>query len=237
MYINDLEKICKVIKPTSFADDTNLLIATYKRENRQSEIQSELCDIVNYFKFNKVALNIPKSHCMPFKKNNCSRFSLGTQEIQVSDFVKYLGIYLDRNLKFTEHVDYLLKKLGKYLGIISKLRHFVARGVLFKYYNFYIKPVIQYGILVYGGNSLKNLDSLSVFQRKFVRLCVFKKRSANVEQDFIRNNVLTVTQLYFYELIKFVFRSLRKELPSDFLNLFEVVNLRTNSWPICSSRR
>ena len=165
---------------------------------------------------------------MPFKKKNRHHeFVIGTESIQVSDSVKYLGIWVDRNLKFGEHAQYLIKKLGKHLGIVSRLRHFVSKNVLLKYYNFYVKPVLQYGLLVYGGNSFSNLDQLSVFQRKFIRLCLFKKPTANVEQDFIDNNILTITQLYFYDLIKFSLRSVRCELPSHLLNnLYTRNNIR-----------
>ena len=54
---------------------------------------------------------------MPFKRKNTNQeFSVGTQMIQVSNTVKYLGITVDRNLNFKEHIKYLLRKLGKHLG-------------------------------------------------------------------------------------------------------------------------
>ena len=77
--------------------------------------------------------------------------------IQVSNTVKYLGITVDRNLNFKEHIKDLLFKLGKHLGIISKIRHFVSKYVLLKYYNFHVKPVLQYGLLIYG-STCANLD-------------------------------------------------------------------------------
>ena len=108
------------------------------------------------------------------------------------------------------------------------MRHFVTKHVLFKYYNFHVKPVLQYGLLVYGGNTLANLDKLSVYQRKLVRIILFRKPTANVEQDFIDNNILTITQLYFYDLTKFVLRSVRSQLPSNLLNnLYKRTNSRT----------
>ena len=228
IYINDLESVCNIVQPTFFADDTNLLIPLEKPLTNESEIINELQLIDGWLKANKLALNLDKTHCMPFKKKNRHHeFVIGTESIQVSDSVKYLGIWVDRNLKFGEHAQYLIKKLGKHLGIVSRLRHFVSKNVLFKYYNFYVKPVLQYGLLVYGGNSFSNLDQLSVFQRKFIRLCLFKKPTANVEQDFIDNNILTITQLYFYDLIKFSLRSVRCELPSHLLNnLYTRNNIR-----------
>ena len=83
---------------------------------------------------------------MPFKRKTTNHgFSLGTQMIQVSNTVKYLGVTVDRNLNFKERISYLLRKLGKHLGIISKIGHFFSKYVLLKYYNFYVNPVLQYG--------------------------------------------------------------------------------------------
>ena len=181
----------------------------------------ELNRIDMWLKVNILSLNLDKTHCMPFKnKNRCDDFTMGSETIKVTSAVKYLGVWIDENLKFCEHVDYLLKKLGKHLGVVARLRHFVSKNVLFNYYNFYVKPVLQYGLLIYGGNSFSNLDKLSVYQRKMIRLILFKKRNASIETDMIKYNVLSLTQLYFYDLIKFALRSVRKELSSEFLKNF-----------------
>ena len=137
---------------------------------------------------------------------------MGSETIKVTSAFKYLGVWIDGNLKFCEHVDYHLKKLGKHLAVVARLRHFVSKNVLFNYYYFYEKPILQYGLLIYGGNSFSNLDKLSVYQRKMIRLILFKKRNASIETDMIKHNVLSLTQLYFYDLIKFALRSVRKEL-------------------------
>ena len=105
---------------------------------------------------------------------------MGSETIEVYSAVKYLEKWFDGNLKIYEHVAYLLKKMGKHFGVVPRLRHFVSKNVLFNYYNLYMKPVLQYGLLIYGGNSLSNLDKLSVYQRKMIRLILFKKRNADI---------------------------------------------------------
>ena len=145
---------------------------------------------------------------------------MGSETIKVISTVKvkYFGVWIDGNLKFCEHVDYLLKKLDKPLGVVARLRHFVLKNVLLNCYNFYVKPVLQYGLHIYGGNSFFNLEKLSVYQRNMIRLILFKKRNANIKTDMIKHYVLSLTQLYFYDLIKFALRSVKKELSSEFSN-------------------
>ena len=118
----------------------------------------------------------------------------------------------------------LSAKLGKHIATVSRLRHFVSREVLLLYYNFYVKRVIQYGILVYGGTYLGKLEKISILQRKFFRLLFFKRYRDNVDSEMLNNNILTAKQLYVYEIIKFAFKSIRKELATDYANNVFVIS-------------
>ena len=139
-------------------------------------------------------------------------------KIQESKTMKYLGVQIDNELKFLDHIDSLKKKLSKAVGIASQLRYFVSRVVLLKYHNFYVKPILQYGILVYGCTYITHLKKISLMQRKLLRLIFFKRKTMSIESDMINAHILSVPQLYVYELIKFAFRSVRKEVWSEHLN-------------------
>ena len=75
IYWNDLEKICKVIKPTLFAADTNLLMRK-KDDANDVEVESGLNCNEDWLRDNKLALNLNKTHCMPFKRKNTNQDSL-----------------------------------------------------------------------------------------------------------------------------------------------------------------
>ena len=113
--------------------------------------------------------------------------------------VKYLGVLIDEELKFTDHINRVSKKISKAIGIVSKLRHFVSKEVTLLYYNLYIKPVIQYGILVYGGTYKVHLNKVATMQRKLLRLMFFK-RTGSVETEMKNAQILSVPQLYVYDM-------------------------------------
>ena len=54
------------------------------------------------------------------------------------------------------------KKLNVQCGILCKLRHLVPRVFLLRFYDTNIKPIIQYGILVYGCTSLNALKPIHI---------------------------------------------------------------------------
>ena len=98
---------------------------------------------------NKLSQNIPKTELVHFL--NCKNGSIVLNtEITRTEYVKYLGILLDKNLTYGFHVKRVLNKLAKHVSIINRLRHFTSSSVVIRYYKTYMKPIIQYGLLIYG---------------------------------------------------------------------------------------
>ena len=144
---------------------------------------------------------------------------------------KYLGILVDNKLSFQSHIDFVKQRLGKQCGIISKLRHYVPRSQLLAYYSSNIKPIIQYGILVYGCCSYSSLEPIFILQKKILKFIYFRKRRDTCSDIFNDNKILTVFELYIYELLKFVLRSVIRAHTQDFLNnMFEVTNCRNTRY-------
>ena len=55
-------------------------------------------------------------------------------EIECKEFVKYLGIIIDNNLSWKHHIDNIASKIGKAIGIIARLQHFVYSKTLSNIY-------------------------------------------------------------------------------------------------------
>ena len=77
---------------------------------------------------NKLNLNIDKTCYMVFPSDtsNSARLILDGQEIKKVNNCRYLGVTVDDELKWTEHIDYIHSKLLKYTSIFSKLRAKIA---------------------------------------------------------------------------------------------------------------
>ena len=45
--------------------------------------------------------------------------------LEQQDYVKYLGILIDKNLSWKYHIDYVASKISRTIGIIARLRHFI----------------------------------------------------------------------------------------------------------------
>ena len=105
----------------------------------------------DWLKANRLSLNVDKSKLIIFKSkqkrfdNNNFSIKLNGSKIEPTDHVKYLGIYLDKNLSWDVQVNQLSKKLSRSNGILCKLRHFVSKKTIISVYY-----AIFYSHLLYG---------------------------------------------------------------------------------------
>ena len=230
LYINDLPNIFTILDTYLFADDTNCLHAHNKGE--PFNLNVELTKIPQWMKANGLSLNIKKTQLLSFAKSP-HIVELDGEIIENSSFVKYLGLSLDKNFTFKYHIDEIVRKLGRHVFIISKLRHFVQTAILLKYYNVYVKSIIQYGILIYGCTSYNQLKPIYLVQKKIIRLMYFRNKRTPSENLFESANILDVYKLYLHEVLKFAVKSVSQKHPSNYLNgLFErktVSSLMTRS--------
>ena len=74
------------------------------------------------------------------------------------NFVKYLGILIDRNLTWKRHVDYVALKVSRVTGLIAKLRYFVPMHTLLTICRSFIAPYLTYAVVAWGQASKSSLD-------------------------------------------------------------------------------
>ena len=198
-----------------FADDASLVYIG--SNNHQANVNNEMDNVDVYFIQNKLSLNIPKSSHMDIK--NCDfEVSIRNQVIEKESTTKYLGILMDKSLNYKNHINKLKAKLSVHSGVICKLRHYIPKHILLMYYNSHVKPIIQYGVLVYGCTSSNNLLPILRQQKKILRIILGKRQWESVYDDFFRMKILTVYELYAYDLLIFSLRSLNNVHADPALN-------------------
>ena len=110
-----------------FADDTNIV---YSHENIFDlilNVNNELTKLSNWFKANKLSLNVKKTNFMLFGTkqmvlNNNPIYIMfdGIQLERVSN-TKFLGVFIDEHLNWKCHIANLSSKISRNLGILRKI--------------------------------------------------------------------------------------------------------------------
>ena len=83
-----------------------------------------------WLRANKISLNTSKTEIVLFRSKRKTitkklNFRISGQNIPISKSVKYLGVMLNENLSWDSHMAYILPKLNRGLGLLSKIRYYV----------------------------------------------------------------------------------------------------------------
>ena len=162
IYINDFPKCCPDVTTYPFADDAHLTYS--ERKSPTSCLEKELKNVPSWMSLYKLAFNIPKTKMLQF--NHTSNVHFMGVNLANDECAKYLGNHIDTKLSFYSHIKHLVEKLSKRLSVIARLRHYVPRGTLLKYYQTYTESIITYGLLVYGCTLRHRLNPIYIIQKK-----------------------------------------------------------------------
>ena len=55
-----------------------------------------------------------------------NKLKLNLCNIEEKNYIKYLGIYIDKNVNWATHIQHINSKISKSLGILFRLRHFLT---------------------------------------------------------------------------------------------------------------
>ena len=124
---------------------------------------------------NKLTQNTDKSKAITFKTKHDRNdvFSMNGKRLENLNSLSYLGITIDKKLCFREHSKLVEEKLLQFSGLFYKLRKILNRSQLIKIFNSYVKPVVQYGILVYGTASKATMQKINSKINRILRVIFF----------------------------------------------------------------
>ena len=83
---------------------------------------------------------------------------------------KLLGIYIDENLRWTDHIDHLCANISSKISLLSQLSTYIPTEAQKLFYQGYILPLIDYGSSTWGTTSRSNLERLSKLQKRAARI-------------------------------------------------------------------
>ena len=140
-----------------YADDTTLSstidsFAQYnKNESVEFLINTELNKINEWLKLNQLSLNVNKSKYMIFKtarRNDMKKLRIikiyNTNIDRVDEF-NFLGLSFNEQLNWQSHIDKLLNRCSRTIGILNKLKRSL-------YLNIKINT-LNYGVAAWGYRS------------------------------------------------------------------------------------
>ena len=227
LYINDLHRVVKHCSIFHYADDTNLLLIDKSLKKIISRVNHDLSLITDWLKANKISLNTSKTKIMIYKPKNTKiykqlNFRISGQKIEVTDNIKYLGLHLLDSLEWDNHLQVIIKKLQRAIGLLSKIRHYVPKWLLRTIYFSLFNSHLIYGCEVWGQRDVRLFRNIQELQDKAVRIINFKPDDYEVNSLYRENKILKIKDFITLKNALFVKNSLEENTPVSLQNMFSL---------------
>ena len=237
IYINDLPEISKFAKFILYADDANIIVTGFTIEEVYQKINDLTENLLKWVNTNGLSLNLKKTKYMIFTRKR----TFTEQEVRIDNVVierkvmeRFLGVVIDENLSWANHITTIKTKMARYLGIMYKIRKYIPSKTRMQIFHSFVQSHLNYCTLVWGFAAKSHLDSVFRKQKSGIRAVMegfvnFKFRDGiiptHTKSTFNEMNVLTVQNVvvknalifmhkirYFPDLLP---RSIRETIPSN----------------------
>ena len=192
LFINDLPLVLKHYKADLYADDATFHTHGNNKNEIQNNIQSDFNDSKQWAKGNKMHVHDNKTSCMTLGTkqrldgSHILDIKAGDVSIKNVSNQKLLGVYIDENLSWTTHIEYLCKTVSSKISLLRQLSEYVPIHVQKQFYQSYILPLLDYGSVTWGSASTANIERLAKLQKRAARIilkCDFDTPSASMFQE------------------------------------------------------
>ena len=231
IYVNDISNATS-LNVLSFADDTTVSASSSDIPKLYTKINSELEKLDDWFRSNKLCLNVKKTKYILFRPTTTypkfitEHIYLNGQEVervgnnQNEKSFKFLGIYMDETLTWKHHIEKVCSKIASSNYIINKVKHILAKSTLKTLYSTLIQSHINYGLSIWG--SSYSIGRVQKAQKKSLRIIHNKAYNSHTEPLLKSSGILKVQDQYKLNVLTFMYQQKHKQLPNSFntLNYF-----------------
>ena len=159
------------------------------------------------------------------KNNQLTDFNvkINDKTITRTTCVKYLGVFIDDKLTWSNHIAYLEKKLSRSVGLFYRTRQYLSDSALTSLYFSFVYSHLQFAIGAWGDVGITTLNQLNVLH-KTIRAMIYSSFRTKITPLHKKLNLLKLDEIYSLELGKIMHKFHSGNLPDNFNHLFTLVN-------------
>lgn len=235
IYINDLPLQSSLQDTCLFADDATNLAHSSNVSHVETLLQSKVDNINKWCASNKMVLNTDKTKTMLIasqqklrsitNSDDCLNITVQGTHIEQVTSEKMLGVLIDNSLTWNQQVQKVKKTVLFKIHILRKIKKYLPLNIRKMFYNYYIKPHLDYCCSVWGETSKKNHIILTKLQKQAARLILDKvldrensTPSAEMFENLQWNNF---TKNVAYQQTLLVYKSVNNLAPPYMKNMFK----------------
>ena len=193
LFINDLCEILKFSEYLLFADDLKLFKQICSVVDSDL-LQNDLDSLFLWCNNNNLFLNIQKCSILSYSRkshniNYC--YQINNLPLSRSDSVLDLGVTFDAKLDFSFHINSIISKSYKKLGLIKrKTKDFSNQVALKTLFFSLVRSNLEYCSLIWNPHHKSKIGCLEQVQNRFARYLYYKSNSVyiqDISSSYLRN--------------------------------------------------
>ena len=177
IFLNDIvDNIDSIM--SLFADDTALASIRKTWFEVETDLNKSLIKLQNWSENWHLNFNADKTFYMMISNNRTKKdkqeklnLLLSNSPIKKISEHKHLGVIFNEGLTWSNHINYTCGRASKSLGLLYKNRKCFNRATLIKLYFSMIRPIIEYGSILYDNLTLSDEHRLENLQRRAALIC------------------------------------------------------------------
>ena len=223
IFTNDLYRHLVYTSAILFADDTTVHKTHRNLTYLQWCMEDDLSTLSDWFAANKLTLNLEKTVCMLFQKENQKKeitLKVNNMTIPCKPEIRFLGMWLDQSLTWHHHVQKLILKIKRNTYLLNNGKHLMDLETKKLVYHAHIASHIQYGLLLWGNNAKReHLNKITKLQAKCLQLIHPKATPKSL-------SLLGLDDMIKLENMKFGYKLIHHKLP---IRITEICNKDSRS--------
>ena len=211
-----------------YADDTTLYVCGKTLDDIRTNLQMALDSLAKWCRYNGMIINISKTKVMLITThqkraslpNEQLSLTLNSVDLNMISNDKILGVIIDNNLTWSQHIDKICKKITSNLWLLSRIKDYLSRDHRVQFYKTYIQPHIDYCNVIWGGTSQINLNRIFRLQKRACKI-ILDYNVNDIMESMQDLKILNVFDRLYLRKAKFMYRVSRGETPQYVNELFQ----------------
>ena len=198
-------------------------------------VNADLEALKGWLEGNKLSLNVAKTDAMITGSNGKLRkidsvdatkphFKIDSEDIKLVKEVRYLGVQVYHQLKWTSQLVVTTNKISRGNGMLRYTKQYLPMSTFKTTYKSLVEPHFRYCCPVWGNAGVTVIEKMQKLQNRAAKLFTNSAFDAPALPVIRALQWPTVRELIDFESQKMVFRSLKGDAPSYMNDMFTRVN-------------
>ena len=224
IFINDIFFFLSKAKIANFVDDNS----TYAVENGVmtllKTLELETFGVLNWFRINEMKANNSKCQLIVADLDHKSYSSISyiylqNEFLECEESVKLLGINIDQNLDFEEHINCLLKKGNQKLHALMRIKKYLSEEKLKLIMKTFIETQFNYCPLIWMCHSRDLNRKINKLHERALRV-VYQDKHLTFEQLLNKDGSITIHERNIQKLAVEMYKVKHNLCPKPIQELF-----------------